>query len=104
MLEVKRNQPDSENSRTPRQKIIEKYLDPDSGLLDKMLGCGFLTYEEFDDVRTTGNKRSKNEKLMNVILKRDMYEQFYNLLNETQQGHLVDYESGMLGLNMSSAV
>src|SRR6218665_2754591 len=88
MREAQRNQTDSDICKTPRQKIIEKYLDTDSGLLEKILGCGLLTWEEFDDIRTAaGSQRSKNEKLLNLILQRNFYERFVNLLKETQLRH-----------------
>ena len=96
MKEAQKNQTDSVIRKTTRQKIIEKYLDTDSGLLEKMLGCGLLTWEEFDDIGTAGSQRSKNEKLLNSILQRNFYERFVNLLKETQLRHLVEYENGKL--------
>lgn len=97
MKEAQKNQTDSVIRKNTRQKIIEKYLDTDSGLLEKMLGCGLLTWEEFDDIRTAaGSQSSKNEKLLNLILQRNLYERFVNLLKETQQRHLVEYENGKL--------
>lgn len=95
-MEEQRNETDSVIKKTLRQKIIEKYLDPDSGLLDKMLGCGILTWEEFDDIATRGSQRSKNEQLLKLILQRNLYERFLSLLKETQHEHLVDYGSGKL--------
>src|SRR6218665_385714 len=81
-MEEQRNETDSVIKKTLRQKIIEKYLDPDSGLLDKMLGCGILTWEEFDDIATRGKRRATKAHLWYMRLRKDSYERFLSLLKE----------------------
>lgn len=67
------------------------YIDPDFGLLDKLLGNGTLTSEEYYNIRGKGIRVNKNESLVYIVFVRDLYHQFLGTLNEDNQSHIVNY-------------
>src|SRR6218665_1392002 len=80
------------------KKLINKHLefladrlDPNFGILDKLLRIGCFSNRECQDIRETGSTGSKAEKLIEMVLKKNKIEEFIQGLRESNQMHLVNY-------------
>lgn len=70
--------------------LIER-LDPDFGLLDKLLANEGLTRSEVNVIKAKETLEKKNSELLRIIAAKKIYSKFIDALRETRQTHLVYY-------------
>ena len=71
--------------------LITDRLDPDFGLLDELLASRSLTRSEVSRVNAVTDSYGKSEKILEYILDKGIYENFFDALRKTQQNHLANF-------------
>lgn len=66
-------------------------MDPDSGLLDKLLANETLTNKDIRDIRKYQTFDERNSKLLDYILQKNKVDCLIAALINTKQKHLVNY-------------
>lgn len=79
------------NGITPHREFLEDRMDPDFGLLDKLLKCGALSRKDFSKVKSKTTFQERNAELLDHIAKQHKCTELTAALRETRQGHLVKY-------------
>lgn len=73
------------------KKFLESHIDPEFGLLDKLLGNGTLSSEQFDYIREKGTRIEKNQQLLEFAILKNMYPQLLETLQEDGQSHVTNF-------------
>ena len=84
-----------------RDKIIRlrstlcDYIEPDMGLLDKMLSVGVLTNRHVAHIRRDAADDDKTQRMLTCLLDNEQteYDLFMKCLENTDQKHVVNYIS-----------
>lgn len=79
------------------EKIVDylvQHMEPEFGLLDRLLSQGLLTQAEFQNVRSAWSVTVKNEAVVNYMLTKHRDSELLEILKETNQSHLVNYLTG----------
>src|SRR6218665_1866075 len=66
-------------------------MDPDSGLLDKLLADKSLSKIDYDDVKDHHPFYRRNARLLDYISQKENYDNLIDALRDTRQTHLVNY-------------
>jgi|SRR6218665_2303342 len=69
-------------------------MDPDSGLLDKLLADKSLSKIDYDDVKDHHPFYRRNARLLDYISQKKKYDNLIDALRDTRQTHLVNYLIG----------
>lgn len=75
----------------PEDKFLESHIDPEFGLLDKLLGNGALSSEQFYSIREKGTRLEKNKQLLEIP-----HPQLLETLNEDGQSHVTKFRHSKL--------
>ena len=81
------------------RNLLEERIDPDYGLLDKLLASAVLTKRQIDKIRAQETFQDRNEKLLDYVLEGNAYDSFIQSLRDSRQKHIFNYLSrngGML--------
>lgn len=81
------------------RNFLEERIDPDFGLLDKLLSSAVLTRRQIDRIRAQETFQDRNAKLLDCILDGNLYDSLIQSLRDSRQNHIVNYLSrngGML--------
>lgn len=81
------------------RNLLEERMDPDFGLLDKLLASAILTRRQIDRIRAQETFQDRNAKLLDYILEGNLYDSLIQSLRDSRQNHVVNYLSrngGML--------
>lgn len=73
------------------ERFLRKYIEPDFGLLDRLLSYEILSKVEYLAINAKGSTREKNEAIIKWIFEEHRYPELLDVLKETHQSHLVDY-------------
>lgn len=91
---------ESSSSRNPsytvstqksEEKFLECHIDPDFGLLDKLLGYATLSSEENYSIREKGTGIKRNRQLLQIVKVKNLYPQLIEALNEDGQSHVTNF-------------
>lgn len=74
--------------------FLEEVLDPDFGLLDKLLEIGTLSFREIVDIKSKDTFYKRNSELLDLICKKKKSDCLVNALTDTNQSHVVNYLIG----------
>ena len=66
-------------------------MDPDFGLLDRILRNGIIGWREIDDVTSQISSCERNSKLLEYIWNEDQYDGLIFALREADQKHIVNF-------------
>lgn len=75
----------------PEDKFLESHIDPEFGLLDKLLGNGTLYSKQFYSIREKGSRIEKNKQLLEIAKVKHLYPQLLETLNEDGQSHVTNF-------------
>lgn len=87
------------------REFLEEHVDPDFGLLDKLLAHGILSRKETSEVKANSPVYKRNAQLLDYILKKHKGDRLFEALRETEQLHIINYlngdggECGLIGLS-----
>src|SRR6218665_3299541 len=84
---------DEENMRNVRHLLIER-MDPDFGLLDKLLHLRALTFSQIGRIKCEKSIFDRNEKLLDLIFKERKHQALLTALTDTGQKHLSNLVKG----------
>ena len=73
------------------KELITDRLDPDFGLLDKLLASRSLTRSEVAKVKAVSDSYGRSGKLLEYVFDKGIYEEFLDALRDTQQTHLANF-------------
>ena len=74
------------------REFLVARIDPEFGLLDKLLASGALRREELQKIKLSSNTTwDKNRILLDFILKNKKANEFISALRDSGQNHLVNY-------------
>lgn len=73
--------------------LIER-LDPDFGLLDKLLANEGLTRSEVNVIKAKETLEKKNSELLQIVSAKNHCSKFIDALRQAKQTHLVNYLTG----------
>lgn len=79
------------NGATPHREFLEDRMDPDFGLLDKLLQRAALSRRDLSRIRAKSTFQERNAELLDHIAKQHKCTELIASLQETRQGHLVKY-------------
>ena len=74
--------------------FFQERMDPDSGLLDKLLGNKTLSRIECDDIKDHHPFYRRNARLLHYINGNNKYDSLIDALRDNRQTHLVNYLKG----------
>lgn len=74
--------------------FLVQNMEPEFGLLDRLLSYGLLSQTEFQNVRSTWPVTVKNEAIVKYMLDKKRYPELLQILQETNQSHLVNFLTG----------
>lgn len=66
-------------------------MDVDFGLLDMLLGSGILSYEALQKIKSRSPFQERSETLIDYITKHNCYQGLSLALEDTHQGHIVNF-------------
>jgi len=73
---------------------LSDMIEPDFGLLDRLLSLEVLTFREYQDVRREeGAPYKRSEAILNLLMSEDKCVKFLNVLEDTSQKHVVNFIS-----------
>jgi len=75
-------------------RFLEERMDPDSGLLDKLLANKTLSKTEYDDIKDHHPLYRRNTQLLDFIEQKKNYDSLISALRDTRQTHLINYLIG----------
>lgn len=85
--------------------FLEERMDPDSGLLDKLLGNKTLSKIEYDKIKSHQyDFYERNARLLDYISQKNKYDSLIGALRDTRQTHLVNYLIGNGGIRSLSVI
>lgn len=84
----------SSESIKRHREFLEDHIEPDFGLLDKLLTDRILSRREILDVQDKSPFYARNSQLLKYILEKDQADQFIKTLRDTGQMHIVNYLHG----------
>ena len=76
------------------RSFLEERLDPNSGLLDKLLANKTLSKIEYDNIKGRHLYYKRNGRLLDYIKKKKKYDSLIGALKDTGQTHLANYLIG----------
>lgn len=79
------------NGATRHREFLEDRIDPDFGLLDKLLKCAALSRKDLSKVKAKSTFQERNAELLDHIAKQHKCTELIAALQETRQGHIVKY-------------
>lgn len=82
---------DTVSTQHPVSKFLENHIDPEFGLLDKLLGNGFLSSEQFYYNREKGTRMEKNQELLEIAILKNMFPLLLETLQEDGQSHVTNF-------------
>ena len=84
-------------------EFLQERMDPDSGLLDKLLANKTLSNIECDDIKDHHPFYRRNARLLDYISQKKKYDSLIGALKDTRQTHLVNYlvENGGIAISFS---
>src|SRR6218665_579410 len=74
--------------------FLQERMDPDSGLLDKLLANKTLSKIEYDGIKVHHLFYERNARLLDCISQKKKHDSLIDALRETRQNHLVNYLIG----------
>src|SRR6218665_1025794 len=83
------------------RSFLEERMDPDFGLLDKLLGDKTLSKKEYDNIKGHHLFYERNARLLDYISQKNKYDNLLGALSDTHQTHLVNYLMGNGGTAIS---
>jgi len=82
--------------------FLEERMDPDSGLLDKLLANRTLSRIEYSNIKGHQSFCERNARLLDYICQTEKYDNLIGALRDTRQTHLVNYLNGNGGTAISA--
>ena len=84
--------------------FLEERIDPDSGLLDKLLAYKTLSKIEYDKIKGHHLFYERNARLLDYISQKKKYDSLIGALRDSRQTHLVNYliENGGTAISLSN--
>lgn len=86
------------------ESFLQERMDPDSGLLDKLLANKTLSKIEYDDIKDHRPFYRRNARLLDYISQKQKYDSLIGALKDTRQTHLVNYLTGSGGTTISALI
>lgn len=80
-----------EDAFVRHREFLEEVIDPDFGLLDKLLETCTLSWREIADIKTKDTFYKRNSELLDLISRKKKYDRLINALTNTNQSHVVKY-------------
>ena len=77
--------------------FVQERIDPDSGLLDKLLANKTLSKIEYDGIKVHHLFYERNARLLDYISQKKKHDSLIDALRDTHQTHLVNYLIGNEG-------
>ena len=81
--------------------FLQERVDPDSGLLDKLLANKTLSWVEYNNIKGHHLYYERNARLLDYITQKMKYDNFISALKDTSQTHLVNYLIANGGITIS---
>lgn len=78
-------------SQNLEYKFLNSHIDPEFGLLDKLLGDDCLSSREYYSIREKGNRIEKNQQLLTIVKFKNLYPQLLETLNGDGQSHVTNF-------------
>src|SRR6218665_2269101 len=72
-------------------KLLVERINPDFGILDKLLASKALSRVEIAEVKKLSTPHEKNSRLLELVTENEKLKEFFNALKDTHQEHLVNY-------------
>ena len=73
---------------------LSDMIEPDFGLLDRLLNLEVLTFREYQDIRSeTGAAYKRSEAILDLLTSVNQCVKFLNALKDTSQKHVVNFIS-----------
>lgn len=96
MKRIRMSEPESypkfnQHGKARWERFLTKYIEPDFGLMDRLLSYRLLSEADFLAINSKGSAIEKNEAIVKWILRKNCYPEFLDVLKETNQSHLVNY-------------
>lgn len=79
------------NGLSQHREFLVDFVDPEFGLLDKILGCRALTKREVDRIRAKPTFQDKNEELLDCVANGHKIAELISCLRDSKQEHIVKY-------------
>lgn len=86
------------------EKFLESHIDPNYGLLEKLMASGTLSQNEYETIHSNGSVLKKNQELMTIYKAKNQYSILLNMLKETGQEHLNNYIHSKLLITLSVSI
>lgn len=84
------------------REFLEERIDPDSGLLDKLLANGNLSRKEHSLIKGKSSLYERNGLLLNYILEKQGGDSLIEALRNTEQTHIANYLNANAGTDENS--
>lgn len=78
-------------SSEQHREFLEERMDPDYGLLDKLLAEETVGWREIDDVKSKSSFLQRNQQLLDYILTKEQWDGLTAALRDADQVHIVNY-------------
>lgn len=80
-----------ENAIELHREFLEERIDPDSGLLDKLLANGTLSKKEILEIKDKSPFHKRNAQLLDYILDKRKGDRLIATLRDAEQRHISNY-------------
>src|SRR5688572_11935703 len=94
----------AEKAIEQHREFLEERIDPDSGLLDKLLANGNLSRKEHSLIKGKSSLYERNCLLLNYLLEKQKVDSLIEALRSSEQTHIANYLNANSGTDQNARI